>query len=160
MSTVHPADKLKQTLSLMSAFARGTEGSEHPAIIKLARRIVVAANVRPRDYKGEAFALLRFVQRRVRFTRDPRFNEMVQTPVTSLLLGTGDCDDSSTLLAALLLACGHKPYFCVVDVTGDGYSHVYIVEYIKGQRVPMDPSDRNIRPGTEVKSVARFEKEV
>jgi hypothetical protein len=93
--------------------------------------------------------------------RDPAGRELVQEPELTLKIASGDCDDSATLLLALLLSIGHVPRAVVVDLTGRGYSHIYVVDYVvqdgKLVRVPLDPSDRRIPCGSEVKALRRQE---
>lgn len=67
----------------------------------------------------------------------------------------GDCDDFSMLAASLILAGGIPCRFATVSGDGSGYwSHVYLVAYPNGVRIPIDAShgefagwetDRNFR---------------
>lgn len=55
----------------------------------------------------------------------------------------GDCDDFSMYCAALLSACGVPCCFCTVaasDAQPRDFSHVYVVAYVDGVRIPMDCS--------------------
>lgn len=70
----------------------------------------------------------------------------------------GDCDDFSMYLAALLKTQGVDCKFCTVAADAgapDQFSHVYVVAYVDGERVPMDASHGQY-PGWEVPN--RFEK--
>lgn len=58
-------------------------------------------------------------------------------------IAIGDCDDFSMYAAALLTALGIECAFCTVAAAGSNpgqYSHVYVVAYPDGQRVPVDSS--------------------
>lgn len=67
-------------------------------------------------------------------------------------IATGDCDDFAMYLAALLMTQGIPCKFCTVaasELAPDQYSHVYVVAYPNGERVPMDASHGEY-PGWEV----------
>lgn len=68
--------------------------------------------------------LQRAVRDRIRYVMDPRGLEMVQTPPETLRIGTGDCDDKSVLLAALLESMGYSTGFCAFGFNGEPFSHV------------------------------------
>lgn len=58
-------------------------------------------------------------------------------------IAIGDCDDFSMYLAALLTALEIPCAFCTVAASAmapNQYSHVYVVAYPDGQRVPCDAS--------------------
>jgi hypothetical protein len=57
--------------------------------------------------------------------------------------GIGDCDDYSMYAACLLIALGVSCSFATVAASSSdpsAYSHVYVVAYPNGQRVPLDCS--------------------
>ncbi len=56
---------------------------------------------------------------------------------------SGDCDDFSTYAASLLVALGVPCAFCTVAASAASptdYSHVYVVAYVDGVRMPVDCS--------------------
>jgi hypothetical protein len=58
-------------------------------------------------------------------------------------IAIGDCDDFSSYLAAMLKSLGVDCAFCTVAANAQvpkQYSHVYVVGYPDGQRVPCDAS--------------------
>lgn len=58
-------------------------------------------------------------------------------------IAIGDCDDFSMLLAALLATQGIATKFCTVaadERAPDQFSHVYVVAYLNGERIPLDAS--------------------
>lgn len=71
-----------------------------PRITTLALTIIKGAGVQPRDYKGQAAALLKWVQnpQNVYYINEP--GERLQDPLYTLKVKYGDCDDM-----ALLLCC-------------------------------------------------------
>lgn len=69
-----------------------------PELAELAVRIV-ESSAAPRDYPGQAAALLAWVQQAIYYVNEP--DERIQTPKRTLEAGKGDCDDMAILLAAL-----------------------------------------------------------
>jgi transglutaminase-like putative cysteine protease len=79
------------------------------------------------DRMGEVKALHAFVRDSIRYTNDPAGVELLQTPKATLEIGTGDCDDKSTLLAALLQSIDRPARFVAVGFTpANQYSHVLV----------------------------------
>ena len=69
--------------------------------------ILLDRGIRPKDYLGEVRALFEWVQRNVRYTKDPFHVELLHAPRRMLELRAGDCDDMSIVLGAMLEAVGH-----------------------------------------------------
>ena len=107
---------MEQRLAFLRSFVQDT--ARDPAIARKAIQIIREARVPLRDHRAEWAALLRWVQRNVRFTAEP--NERVQSAQYTLTERYGDCDDLHILLATL----GHSirlPFrFCLSgkDVKG------------------------------------------
>lgn len=76
----------------------------------------------------EARDLQQWVQENIRYVLDPIDDtggvELVQTPQKTLDYSAGDCDDQSTLMAALLSSLGHPSRFMAVGFQGQPLSHV------------------------------------
>src|SRR5581483_3845755 len=74
-------------------------------------------------------------------------------------MGGGDCDDHSTLIAALLKSLGYKVQFKVVatDQGSTDFTHVYAVVKDKrsGQWVPLDSTVARAFPGWEPPGIQR-----
>jgi len=83
-----------------------------PRIATLAVNIIKKAGVQPRDYRGQAAALLHFVQNEMYYVNEP--GERLQDPLYTLKAGYGDCDDLSILLGALLTSI-HLPWKLVIS---------------------------------------------
>lgn len=113
-----------------------------PEVRRTAFAILSAAGVRGHDFVGELAALYRFVANAVRFQRDPRGVESLQSPRYTLEHRTGDCDDKATLLAGLALAIRHPAAlsFRVIgtNALADAFSHVYLVARLGGRRIALD----------------------
>ncbi len=76
-----------------------------PRIATLAVNIIRKAGVPPRDYKGQAAALLAWVQdpKNVYYINEP--GERLQDPLYTLKVRYGDCDDLAILLCSMFEAC-------------------------------------------------------
>lgn len=109
----------------------------HSAIYLRARALI--ARVTPRDWTAEIRAVFEFVRDRIRYTRDVRSAETLQTPPATLEIAHGDCDDKATLLAALLGAIGHPTRFVAVGFTRpEHHSHVYAEAWDGTQWIALD----------------------
>lgn len=149
-----------QTLDMMKKVAR--ERSCHPLIRELALRILEYYKVPSQDYAKEAKAIGTYIQKHMRYVRDPNGAEMLHDPVMLVdqmkrNQAQGDCDDMTLLIGTLLLSIGHQPYFrCVRYFPGSGpYQHIYVVCYEKDwqkpkQRIVLDAILKRSKIGTEV----------
>lgn len=126
--------------------------------------ILLERRVTPKDYVGEIRALFEWVQRHVRYTKDPFQLEVLHSPRRLLELRAGDCDDMSILLGALLEAIGH-PVRLVL--TGPDplrprlFTHVYLEVFHKGRWISLDPTMPHAMgwaPQTFVKRVIPIER--
>lgn len=167
---------IDRTVEAMGKLARAAMGKK--PIVVLASAIVRngAAGVGGQSTGGRSTAALDVYNyladpRNMVFQEDPPKFELVHDPViyANELLARrgpvrGDCDDRSTLGAALLGALGLAPVFIVVQPTGDTeYKHVlfgYMKNAARGVAdldniVPMDPQER-FQPGQWIPGVARM----
>lgn len=126
---------IKQTLSRMSEIVTGYKTA--PWIRETA--LSVLSPIPEKNFKVEAATLLHFVQERIRYTLDVAGVETLQTPVQTMRIGQGDCDDQSMLLASLLMSVGLKARFAAVGQVRGVYSHVLVQVNIAGAWVFADP---------------------
>lgn len=119
---------------------------------RLARQITSA--VPSRDFRGEADALLGWMQANFRYTRlpwNPRVAlQRLQTPAETLFdapVRSGECASLTAALAALAMSLGHEVMFQTAGTNpGDPNfaEHVYLMVNIPGQGwVAADPSYAN-----------------
>lgn len=94
-----------------------------------------------KDYFNEAKILHRYVRDQIRYVKDIRGVETVQTPDVTLSIKAGDCDDKSVLLAALLESIGHPTKFVAIGFRPDDFIHVYPETRIGTKWVPAETTE-------------------
>lgn len=146
----------KDTLTIMRSLVKRFK--RDPMIREAA--ISLIAQVQPRNWAGEARAVFEYVRDQIRYTRDVNRVETLQTPPVTMELEAGDCDDKSTLLAALLESVGHPSRFVAAGYQTPGrYSHVYVETKIGEQWVPLDATAAKPfgwRPRSPIASMVLF----
>jgi transglutaminase-like putative cysteine protease len=110
------------TVRTMRELVRAARTS--PAIVALARNLVWM--LPPHDVAAEAQTLFQYVRDRIRYVRDVLDVETLATPEATARIMSGDCDDKSTLLAALFEAIGLRTRFVMAQYLGPDYEHVYL----------------------------------
>ena len=127
--------------------------------------ILLAGGVAPKDYLGEIDALFRWVQRNVRYTKDPFRVEVLHSARRMLELRAGDCDDMTILLGSLVKSVGHPVR---IVLTGpdpsrpEVFSHIYLEARHQDQWIPLDatmPHGMGWSPSTPVRQVLSIEEE-
>lgn len=110
-----------------------------PAIRELA--LYLTQNLPSKNWLAETRAVQKFVRSHIRYVKDIRGVETVQTPIQTLKIGQGDCDDQSILVASLLEAIGHPTRFVAVGFAPQSFSHVYAETKIGGKWVPVETTE-------------------
>lgn len=128
---------VKQTLALMRQCKN--DYKIHPAIRGLA--IALTMGLPQKDYAAEIVALTDYVKHRVRYIRDVAGVETVQTPLKTLELGQGDCDDKATLLGALLESIGHPCRFRAMGFQPGSLCHVICDVSYQGKWLPLETTE-------------------
>jgi transglutaminase-like putative cysteine protease len=91
-----------------------------------------------KQWSKEVRCLLHFVQNNIKYRKDINGVETIQSPVQTLRLGQGDCDDKSLLLASLLESVGHPARFVAVGQIKGSFSHVLVETKLAGKWVPCE----------------------
>jgi len=151
-----PAEQVSQTINMMAGYVLEDQNSEaierdaHEALAKFPDLSAVEA-------------IFRYVKPRVRFAEDVELAAPVQPLYQRQIVETlirprdlavicdsvdcqrqGDCDDFTMYTAALLRSVGIQDVrFVTVKADArvpDEFSHVYVVAYVNGKRIPLDTS--------------------
>lgn len=125
---------IRKTLSIMGDLVE--KYKVNPLIRELSLKIMQM--VPGKQWTKEAAALQNWVRRHIRYVKDVRGVETVQSPVKTLQLKAGDCDDQATLLATFLEAAGHATRFVAVARKRGVFSHVYVEVKIGHQWLPVE----------------------
>jgi len=80
----------------------------------------------------EVSAIYDFVVNNVRYSGDTtpigeRPVDLYQSPIRTLEMGVGDCDDESALTVALLTYLGYHAWLRVSSINGSSWDHIYAV---------------------------------
>lgn len=147
---------ISQTIRYMYGAVMGNEGVGSAEIRRQALTIV--QGVASRDQQGEVAAVLQWVKSNIAFRGE--WAETVQTPLVTLQLRAGDCDDQSTLMAALLGSLGYKTRFKTVAADPSApyaFSHVYIEIFQRktGQWIALDSTVPQSFPGWQPPRIFR-----
>lgn len=125
------------TLRAMSRMVKEYKKSMH--VRETALGLLVQCN--QKDWACEVRNLHAFVRDHIRYVGDITDVETVQTPDKTLEYQAGDCDDKSTLLAALLESIGHPTRFIAIGFQSGIYSHVYVETKIGNKWVPLETTE-------------------
>lgn len=140
---------IRSTIKKMSELA--TAGQHTYAIRNLATRIT--RDVPSKSPTAELFALYKWVRDNIRYRYDPLELEWVQAPHVTVEEGAGDCDDMTTLLAALSGSLGHPWRFRTVGATPTQQQHVQLQVNDRTRWLNLDPvlepTQRTTAPRTD-----------
>ena len=123
------------TIEVMKKMAR--DFSRHDLVKRLATNILNFKKIPSHHYLEEAKAIGQFVQKHVRYVKDPVDTESLQAPDMMIRMMTdvgytmGDCDDMALLIATLLMSIGIKPKFRAIkyNEASASFNHIYVVVY-------------------------------
>ena len=80
-----------------------------------------------RDFKNVLDRIIKFVKEKVRYQKDVNEIETLQSPLRTIQLGFGDCDDFTILLATLFEAAGYPVKLVLVSNRADKiFNHIFI----------------------------------
>jgi len=108
---------------------------------------------KPKDYRCEIIKCFEFVRDRIRYIRDIQGVETVADPLRTLQYGYGDCDDKTTLLAAMLESIGHPARFVAMGQLPGMFNHVFLEVLLEGEWISLDPTEP-VKAGWRPKGIA------
>lgn len=128
-------DAVRATLSKMAAIIR--KYRTDVTTLNWARQLIVACGIKDlRQSKRAAITCLQnWVRDHIVYVYDPNGAELLQTPPQTLAIGTGDCDDKTLLLLAMLESIGLETELLGVGGSGAGWASD-----------PGNPSDPSLPP--------------
>lgn len=114
-------DAVRATLRKMAAVIR--KYSSDVTTGTLARQLCTGAGVTDqRQSRRLCINILQaFVRDHIAYFFDPLYTEQLQTPPYTLSVGTGDCDDKTILLIAMLSSIGYDTELLAVGGVGQGW---------------------------------------
>ena len=151
----------KRTVNYIKSLIRA--GAKDFYVRQRAIDILMAQGVEPKNYLGEIKALFTWVQKNIRYTKDPFRVEVLHSARRLLELQAGDCDDMAILLGSMLEGIGHPVRLVLTGPDpADLVSSAMLLEvYWKGRWIPLDPT-MPYRPGwsprAPVKKVIHLER--
>lgn len=101
----------------------------------------LSKNSRQKNYINEVKKIHAFVRDNIRYIKDIRGVETLQTPLKTMELGQGDCDDKSTLAASLLESIGHPTRLVAVGFSPGKFAHVYIDTLIGNKWISLETTE-------------------
>lgn len=128
-----------KTLSIMADQVKIYKAN--PQIRQLAVQLLGRVNGNEKNYLAQIYRLFNFVQNHIGYVRDIRGVETIQTPLYTLEIGAGDCDDKSVLLATLIECIGHPTRFLAMGFAPNTYCHVICEVYVGGAWVSLDTTE-------------------
>jgi len=133
-------DGIRATLNYMRDYVN--QYKTNKAIRELALQLT--RDLPQKDFKGEVYALFNYVQNNIRYVKDVHNIETIQTPLKTLEYGQGDCDDKSTLLAALLQSLGHETRFHALGFKPEHISHVLLEVKLHNSWLSLDTTEPHV----------------
>lgn len=82
---------------------------------------------RPKDEPAQALAIGRWIQDRTYYVHEG--SELFQTPLTTIKLRAGDCDDYSIAIASMLGCVGIRNKLCILKINGR-WAHIFPVALV------------------------------
>lgn len=137
-----------QTIGHMMQLVNGPEGVFSPQV--RAQAVAIVANAV--KHVNEIDTVFQWIKKNIKFRGE--HGETLQSPVVTLNMKAGDCDDHSTLGAALLRSLGYSTRFKTVAPHArypKEFSHVYLEARDKrsGRWVALDTTVKRSSPGWE-----------
>ena len=125
-------------------------------LVEFAAKLIKLNNVPARDEKSLVRYIQLFVQNHIKFFRE--YPERWQSPLQTLALGIGDCDDKTILTASLLRTFRIPVQLVFLRFKKAGkepYSHVYPRAEINGKWLAVETVRSEFKLGDDPEKMAR-----
>jgi hypothetical protein len=147
---------IARTITWMNAIVRGKEGFSDPRV--RATAVDIVRGLSNRDRQGQIAAVLTWVKQNIDFRGE--YKELLQTPVVTLQLCAGDCDDHSMLISSLLKTLGFTTRFSTVAADAEDpsqFTHVFceVLDPTTEQWIALDSTVKSSTPGWRPKNLYR-----
>lgn len=145
-TTIRPFNGPADTVRTMIALIVGPRGEQSTLVRSVKDHIV--REIQPKDYYSEIIAVRNWCHEHVRYSNDALGVEQIQDPermcdqIIKYGKVVGDCDDDSTLMAALMRQLGREVEIVIVGFgRPNSFSHVFcrVREPKSGQWIVCDP---------------------
>jgi hypothetical protein len=103
-----------------------TEYTGNAALREITIRVVFP-RCRPKDEYAQALTIGQWVQDRTWYVHEG--SELFQTPLTTIRLKAGDCDDYAILIASMLGCVGIRNKLCILKINGR-WAHIFPVALV------------------------------
>jgi len=127
-----------ETLKIMRSLIRAGKKSLPVRLLALE---LTKNGLRQKNWVGEVSRIHAFVRDKIRYIKDIRGVETLQTVEKTLEFKQGDCDDKTILTAALLESIGHPTRIVAVGFHGNNYSHVFPETKIGGEWISVETTE-------------------
>lgn len=125
---------IRATLKIMGKLVK--DYRRNRTVRELALHLV--RHLQQKNFYGEVEAIHHFVKEKIRYVKDIKNVETLQSPLQTLRLKAGDCDDKSILVASLLESIGHPTRFLAVGFKANSLSHVFVQTKIGNKWVSVE----------------------
>lgn len=130
------------------------EGSQSPMVREFTLKLLNAKGVKSYDYLGEVNTLFEWVRDNITYRRHVLCRDSFTTAERVLKLRSGDCDNATVLLNAMLASVGIPVGARIISSDpAMGYHHIYSLAGIPPSNprkwIPLDTTEKNAKIGWE-----------
>ncbi len=104
----------------------------------------ILQDVPSKNHLAEVEYLYWWIVHNIRYQKDPLNIETVQSPMVTLRLRAGDCDDHAVLLAGMVSTIGLPYRFRTLGYNVDRLKHIWTEVLVNGRWLPVDTTEPDI----------------
>lgn len=132
------------------------EYTGNPVLVEFAAKLIKLNNIPARDEKSLVRYIQLFAQQKIKFFRE--YPERWQSPLQTLALGIGDCDDKTILVASILRSFRIPVRLKFLRFKAPGkepYSHVYPQVKLNNKWISVETVRDEFKLGDDPESMAK-----